>query len=155
MFLFLRCDVRSHLGLGCSCQTQVEMSVQMSHTWNIQRWAISGTYMDELYLKCTWMSYTWNVYGLAAIPEMYTDELYLKYTQRSYTRNIHRWAALLCELCKVSSYRNMHWFHSQGGVSSRGKESLVNSEGSTMITKLQKWNNQSYFLTCFCLYRLI
>ena len=121
----------------------------------VYRWVTLEIYRDELYLKCTWMSYTWNVHGLAAIPEMYTDELYLKYTQRSYTRNVHRWAALLCELCKVSSYRNTHWFHSQGGVSSRGKESLVNSEGSTMITKLQKWNNQSYFLTCFCLYHLI
>ena len=131
-----------------------DASAKLRLRW-VYRWVTLEIYRDELYLKCTWMSYTWNVHGLAAIPEMYTDELYLKYTQRSYTRNVHRWAALLCELCKVSPYINTHWFHSQGGISFRGKESLVNSEGSTMITKLQKWNNQSYFLTCFCLYCLI
>lgn len=113
-FLFLRCVMRSHLGVGHSCQTQLRW-VNRSVTLEI--------YRDELYLKRTWMSYTWNVHGLAAIPEMYTDELYLKYIQMSYTCNVHGWAALLCELCKMNSYRNTRWFHSQGGVSSRGKES--------------------------------
>ena len=96
---------------------------EMSYTWNVHGWAIHEMYMDELYLKCTWIgNYTWNVHRWAIL-EIYIDELYLQCSWMSYTRNVHRWVALLCELCKMNSYRNTRWFHSQGGVSSQGKKS--------------------------------